>query len=57
MLQNGQSVLWTASFGGHTEIVLLLLRHHAAVDLPTDVRHCNTMYTVEIVLAIAIAGH
>ena len=48
MLQKGKSVLWIASFKGRAEIVLLLLRHHAAVDLPNDVRHCNTMYTVDI---------
>ena len=48
MLQKGKSVLWRASFEGHTEIVLLLLHHHAAVDLPNDVRHSNTMYTVDI---------
>ena len=39
MLQKGQSVFWGASFEGHTEIVLLLLRHQAAVDLPNDVRY------------------
>ena len=48
MIQIGESVLWKASFEGHTKIVLLLLHHHAAVDLPNDVRHCNTMYTVDI---------
>ena len=48
MIQKGDSVLWKASFEGHTEIVLLLLYHHAAVDLPTEVRHSNTMYTVDI---------
>ena len=48
MLQKGQSVLWKASSGGYTEIVLLLLRHHAVVDLPNDVRHSNTMYTIAI---------
>ena len=48
MLQEGLSILWTASFKGYTEIVLLLLHHHAAVDLPNDVRHSNTMYTVDI---------
>ena len=48
MLQKGESPLWKASYEGHTEIVLLLLRHHAEVDLPNDVRHSNTMYTVDI---------
>ena len=48
MLQEGDSVLWKASFKGYTKIVELLLRHHAAVDLPADVRHSNTMYTVDI---------
>ena len=48
MLQKGKSVLWRASFEGHIEIVLLLLHHHAAVDLPNDVRHSNTMYTIDI---------
>ena len=48
MLQKGQSVLWSATYNGSYDIVLLLLRHHAAVDLPNDVRHCNTMYTVDI---------
>ena len=47
-LQKGKLVLWKASFEGHTEIVLLLLRHHAAVDLPNDVRHSNAIYTVNI---------
>ena len=56
MLQKGQSVLRTACYYGHTEIVLLLLRYHAAVDPPNDVRHSNTM-TLMLVLAIAIASH
>ena len=54
MLQKGQSVLRTACYYGHTEIVLLLLHHHAAVDPPNDVRHSNTM-TLMLILAIAIA--
>ena len=48
MLQKGHSILWIASFGGYTEIVLLLVRHHAAVDLPNDVRHSNTIYTINV---------
>ena len=48
MLQKGLSVLWKAGFEGHTEIVLLLLRYHAVVNLPNDVRHSNTMYTIDI---------
>ena len=48
MLQKGYSVLSIASLKGRAEIVRLLLRHHAAVNLPTDVRHSNTMYTVDI---------
>ena len=48
MLQKGYSVLFKASVKGYTEMVLLLLHHHAAVDLPNDVRHSNTMYTVDI---------
>ena len=48
ILQEGQSPLWWAAYRGHIAIVLLLLEHHAAVDLPTDVRHSNTMYTIHI---------
>ena len=46
--QEGQSVLYLASYDGNTELVLLLLKHGAAVDLPNEVRHSNTMYTVDI---------
>ena len=48
MLQKGYSVLWKASLKGLAEIVLLLLHQLAAVDLPTNVRHSNTMYKVDI---------
>ena len=48
ILQYGQSPLWSAAFNGLIDIVLLLLEHHAAVDLPNDVRHSNTMYTIHI---------
>ena len=48
MLQKGRSPLWKACFYGHTNIVQVLLRSDAEVDLPTDVRHSNTMYTVDI---------
>ena len=54
MLQQGESVLWKASLKGLTEIVLLLLHHHAAVDLPNDVRHS---YTVDIDAVLAILSH
>ena len=50
MLQKGQSVLYHACYFGHAQIVLLLLRHHAAVDLPNDVRYSNTMYTSLIII-------
>ena len=50
MLQKGHSVLLIATLKGFAETVLLLLRHHAAVDLHTesDVRHSNTIYTIDI---------
>ena len=48
VLQKGQSVLWSAAYEGNGDIVLLLLRHQAAVNLPNDVRHSNTIYTVDI---------
>ena len=56
MLQKGRSPLWTASFCGHAEIVLLLLRHRAAVDLPNDVRHSNTQTSMFVVSRV-IASH
>ena len=58
MLQKGQSVLWKSSIKELTEIVLLLC-HHAAVDLPNDVRYGNTMYTETLILVpvIVIASH
>ena len=57
MLQKGQSVLWSATYNGSYDIVLLLLRHHAAVDLPNDVRHSNTMYTVDIDACTCYSHH
>ena len=48
ILQYGESPLFIAAFKGLIDIVLLLLVHHAALDLPTDVRHSNTMYTIHI---------
>ena len=44
MIQKGQSPLWFASSGGRNDIASLLLE----LDLPNDVRHSNTMYTVHI---------
>ena len=60
MLQKGISILYRACYFGYVEIVLLLLCHHAAADRPNDVRHSNTMYTVDIdacVIAVVIASH
>ena len=48
MLQKGRSVLWSAAYKENSDIVLLLLQHGAVVNLPNDVRHSNTMYTVDI---------
>ena len=48
MIQKGDSVLWSAAYEKNGDIVLLLLQHGAVVDQPNDVRHSNTMYTVDI---------
>ena len=48
MIQKGKSPLYIAAHIGHRDIVQLLLDHHANVDLPSDVRHSNTMYTKHI---------
>ena len=33
---------------GNSDIVVVLLQHGAVVNLPNDVRHSNTMHTVDI---------
>ena len=48
MMQTGESPLYFAAQDGRKDIVQLLLDHHANVDLSTDVRHSNTMYTIHI---------
>ena len=53
MLQKGQSILWNAAYEGHTDIVVHLLEHGAAVDLPNTVRQSNTMYTLVLYPFIA----
>ena len=57
MIQTAVSPLWCAAHDGRTDIVQLLLDHHANVDLPTDVRHSNTMYTIHIDTCAPVAIH
>ena len=57
MIQKGRSPLYFAAHNGRKVIVQLLLGHHANVDLPTDVRHSNTMYTIHIDTYAPVAIH
>ena len=57
MMQTGESPLGFAAQDGRKDIVQLLLDHHANVDLPTDVRHSNTMYTIHIDTCAPVAIH
>ena len=57
MIQKGRSPLRCAARDGHKDIVQLLLDHHANVDLPTDVRHSNTMYAIHIDTCASVAIH
>ena len=57
MIQKGASPLWCAAHDGRKDIVQLLLDHHANVDLPNDVRHSNTMYTIHIDTFAPVAIH